>query len=521
MSDTPIESEPRAQAGMPVPGRRRAATIMLIGGYASLGITIVQGIVLVPLYLHHIGVSVYGAWLGSGGILGWLSLLELGTGSLMIQRMANAYGRRDNNAVGNYFASGVLVQFGLTLLLVLAAASLSAFVPQWMGLHGEEASLLSACFVLAAVAAGLNILNTGVSSLAQAVQRPVFVNISNLLTGVLGLLVTITGLTLGWGLRAIPIGLLVRNGSLLLANGVHALFLAYSSLRIPLRVGGEPLKDLMRMAPVIFLSSLGNSIAAQSEPALIAILISAEAVTVYTITRRAADIIRMLLDRIAGAVFPGFSHLYSESQFERSRAVLTELRSLLSAGGALMFGVYLALNHSFINLWVGAQYFGGNLLTVLIAVSTLLLVSNQLVSYLYGATGDIQRAAIIITVEAFARLALMAVALKLGGITLLPVATIISGLVVKEVWGRLMARRLNTTLQQIPAVTPLWTSPIHGIIWAASIPLGLIVVAGSWGAFVLLGTAYLLGAVILLFAADRQLRLYIGQRILASPLRNL
>jgi hypothetical protein len=42
----------------------------MLGGYLNIGIITAQGLLLVPLYLEYIGTELYGAWLGSGDILG-------------------------------------------------------------------------------------------------------------------------------------------------------------------------------------------------------------------------------------------------------------------------------------------------------------------------------------------------------------------------------------------------------------------------------------------------------------------
>ncbi|WP_265943741.1 hypothetical protein [Dechloromonas sp. A34] len=68
----------------PVPvvvSRKRAITLQALGGYLNTGIQIVQGLILIPMYIHFLGLSLYGFWLSTGAILGMLGVMNLGLGA--------------------------------------------------------------------------------------------------------------------------------------------------------------------------------------------------------------------------------------------------------------------------------------------------------------------------------------------------------------------------------------------------------------------------------------------------------
>jgi len=482
------------------PNRSSAAMISLLGGYVILVITVVQGLVLMPLYLNYIGAGLYGAWLASGGILGWLSMLDMGLASFMIQRMAVAYRRKEHSLVSAYFFTGLFLLSMLMIIFVVVAGILSLFVPSWMGLSQQESATLAGCFVLAAVATSLSILNSGISGLSEALQLQLFTTVVTVIAALCGLGVTLYELLSGRGLWAIPFGLLARIIPITLANTGYSIYLLKNDIKAPLRITREQLRDIASNSPALMFASVGNAIVGQSEPAMIALLANTELVTVYVLTRRAADIVKMLLDRIGGAVYPGFSHLCGVNDKESALRTLSKILQLYSAMASLLFGSYLALNHSFVNMWVGREQYGGNTLTILIAFSLFISIRNGLVGYLYRATGEIAKGSVLITVESIVRLGLMVVLLRQFGLIGLPIAMLLSALVLKEILGRWMARQLGTTVKS-PLSTMLGLSNFgYLLVLIVGMAVGIFVTASTWFYFIGLGTGYLLFSIgILLF----------------------
>lgn len=423
--------------------RRRAAAITLIGGYANILVITIQGLLLVPFYLKFIGPRLYGAWLGSGEILMWLGILDLGLASLMIQRIAKAYGQMDRQLVANYFATGLLTQIVMVLLIIIGSIMLAPWLPGWMSIEGDEAALLTRCCVLVSIATGFMILNNGIAGFAEALQRTIFINITTIGSSILGLLTILFLLFADWGLLAIPVGMLVRNGTLLMLNSGYATWLYRSEIHQAFRPKFNILREFASISPAAFLSKLGSAGLGRSEAALIAIFIHPEMATMFVLTRRAADIVRMLINRFGGAVFAGFSHLIGGGQRESAAKVYAEVLVIYTGVSVVFVGTYLAVNQTFMSVWVGSEQFGGVILTILIGFSTLIGGRFGLLNYLYGATGQIARSAYIVFFESIGRFALMIVLLWWIGIPGLPLAAIVTTFVAGEISRKWMLHELG------------------------------------------------------------------------------
>jgi len=429
------------------PQRRRATITQLVGGNFNLGLTVLQGLLLVPLYLQYLGPRLYGLWIASGGILAWLTSLDMGLGSLMIQRISSAYGQKDGRGISLYFFNGLLLQFLLVGLLVGSAAVIAPWVPVWFNATSSEVAPLRGCFILAAVAMAFSIVNDGAASLSQSFQRPLFMIVATAACTFVGLLTTIALLLGNWGLWAIPSGLLARNILLFSGNLIYSLWLV---IRIDgkLRYNKAVMLDMIKLSPALFASKFGFGLVGNIEPTLITLMLQPEMAAAFAITKRAVDIIKLVLDRIAGAVFSGFSHLYGEGEVRKAADVAGLVMTLLFSTGLICMGAYIAGNASFVGLWVGASHFAGQEVTVLLAISVFITVTSNLISYLLGATGDIATPSLLNFAEAIFRVVLMALLLSSLGLVGLPLATIISSSLVTLLFYKRFVRRLSLSIPQ-------------------------------------------------------------------------
>lgn len=510
-------SEAESPPPAPAPAarsRRRGAAISLAGASAGMVLLIVQGLLLVPLYLHYLGAGSYGAWLASGEVLGWLAVLDLGIAGISSQRMAAAHGRGDHREVADYFGTGVLMQAALAAGIILLSVAAAPFVPGWVRLTGPAAEELSACFVVAGVATGLGLLANVVGVLALSTQRMLFVNAVSVAAGVAGLLATVGLLLAGYGLWALALGLLVRSGSLLLAVSAHALYLLRHDLRLRARLHGPTAREYMGLSGVAVLTMLGNTAANRSDAVLIALFFGPETVTLYVLTRRAAEMLSMFLSRIGGAVYPGFAHLVGSGSHERAGVVAGQVARLYFWTAIPAMALYMALNRSFVSLWVGPGQFAGQSLTVLVGLNVLVVGWASLVLLVNGAAGNITRSGVAVFAEAAARVAAALVLLSVAGLRGLPAAGVVTAAVSAHValgwlFGRLRLPR--------PAL-PLGPVACALALLAAGAAAGTVRWGDSWVEFVAWGAAFsvVAGAAVLAFEPEART---VARRLLARVQR--
>ena len=454
--------------------------VMLVGGYVNLLLLVVQGLVLVPVYLRFLGAEVFGAWMASGDLLGWLAVLDMGIAGISQQRMAAAHGRGDHRVIGDYFGTGLMVQAVLVGVLTLLAVAAAPFVPGWMRLQGEAGAELAACFAVAGLATGLGLLGNVVSALALSTQRMVFVNLAIFGAGVAGLGATLALLLSGHGLWALALGMLVRSGTLLLAVGGHAAYVLRRDLQVRARLRWEVAREFSGLSGVSVLTMLGNTAVGRSDAVLVALFFGPVAVTPYMLTRRAADLLAMFLARIGGAVYPGFAHLVGSGDHARAARVLGQVARVYFAAAVPTGALYLALNRTFVELWVGSGQYAGQLVTVLVGLNVLVVGWGALLLYLLGATGSLRASGLGIFAEAVVRVGLALSLLVTWGVPGLPLAGVATSAAAAWIaWGWLH-RRLGASR---PALVPRQVAA-SALLLAAGAAAGTVRWGTTWPAFV-------------------------------------
>ena len=152
---------------------------------------------------------------------------------------------------------------------------------------------------------------------------------------------------------------------------------------------------------------------------------------------------------------------------------------------------YMAVNERLLHLWVGSEFFGGSLLTVLLGLQFVVSGQSFLVNYLYRATGPVLRGSFVLAGEAFLRVSLAVVLLHALGLPGIPIAGLVAGATGWLISSRLTREHLGKNVVADSGLAPM----VAGRVWGAR---GLAVVVGillvvtlpvtvSWAALAVLG----------------------------------
>jgi O-antigen/teichoic acid export membrane protein len=411
-----------------VTSRRRAATFSLVGTVVNTLIVAAQAFVLVPLYLKHIGPELYGAWVASGGILVWLQMTDFGVPNLLIQRVGAAAGRGDQRAAADYFASGCCVIIGISVLAAGAGVLVSRFLPAWFDVPYADVSLLRGAFLLGLCGSVIGLMSNALVGLARALQQTGPVSIGLVVSSAAGFGTTLALIVAGSGLWAIPVGMVVRAGGILLAGSAYCLVALRRTFAWSLSVRKRMVQEFLVVGPPSTLGTVGYSAAGQAEVTLVAIVVGTPAGLVYSLTRRAADVIYAVIDVIGHASYGGYAHLAATEGARRRQQVLQQLLSLRLSLAVAAGVAVLALNKSLVDLWVGDAYYGGSLLNLLIVLQVLVTGQSFLLNLMFRASGSVLRGSWLLSTEAAVRFGLAAMLAAWIGAWGVPCAGIASGL---------------------------------------------------------------------------------------------
>src|SRR5262245_5684777 len=125
-ADPPLEAEDEESVG-PTVNRRKATLVNLFFQYSAVAITLIHGLVFVPMYIHFLGKSLYGAWLASGDIVYWAAVAQAGATYLLAQRTAHLFAQKSLRELGEAVGSGLVILAVLSSVGAGIALGLSPF----------------------------------------------------------------------------------------------------------------------------------------------------------------------------------------------------------------------------------------------------------------------------------------------------------------------------------------------------------------------------------------------------------
>ena len=457
----------------PTSGRRRSSLLVMAGMGGTSIVLAVQTLLLVPLYVERIGARLYGAWLGSGDLLAWLPVADLGTGDVMLQRIAVAHATGDRAAVAEWFATGWRVVVGVALAVGAVGAALAFVLPALLGLGASSAPAFTRAFAVAAAAMSAQVLFNGGFAYARAVQRTMLLSLANTAAFAAGFGVSFAWILAAGGLDAIAAGFAARAVVQLASVGV---FLRRERVfsDTAARFSRDKFRDLVRVVPLTALSTVSFLAMSQSEFLLVAVLLGPEASVLYMVNRKAVDLARAFADSVVWGTYGAFAHVAGSDPdgvaLRRYREIVV-LRTVLAVALA---GAYIAFNRSFVGVWMGPDYPMGLGLSVAVGVNAVVTGNAFLVNYLYRASGCVREGALLLTVESVVRVALIVGLVRAVGVVGVPLAGILTATVALAVTHR----RLVVHFRAAGAAD----EPVEARFWVVCAGvLALCTAAGAWG----------------------------------------
>jgi O-antigen/teichoic acid export membrane protein len=468
----------------PTAGRRRAAATNLVFNYIGTCLTIVKGIVFVPLYLKHFDLATYGAWLASANVIGLLGMLDVGLNVVFSQRLADAFGRRDFPKFALVAGSGSLL-FAVTFLTFSCLGLfLTPWVPHWVHADDSQVRALSTTFALTAFGTALTVAQSNIFAISYAWQRTRFVGITRLCMQSAELIAITTMLFTGHGVVSLGIGSLA-SGTTGFTLATIGTAVAWHAMRLPRPVfeRTEAVSIFLASVPA-FASRLAGSVLGNVETAFVAAFAGPAAAAIYGLTDRIFRIGAQVVNPIAGSVFSGLAHFVGEHGDRRALPILEDVFTLWSLAAAVALAPLLGINRNFVSVWVGPDKLGGLGFNIALCASAILTSRMFLMNTIVCAFGEIARASWGTLAELAVRVPMMLLGLRLLGPVGIPLAIIV-GTSALNVWWfpRLVGRRvglsyLEALRAQASGTPAVLVSFLIGVAAALALPRPTV-----WAAF--------------------------------------
>lgn len=499
------------------PSRKKSVIVQVGLGYFSQIIAMVQGLFLIPLYLSYLGVTMYGLWLASGGVLAWLGFAELGLGTVAMQRMSDSYGKKNYSAVSEYFSSALIIFIVVGLVVLFAGYALSLPLPLWIGATAENEEIIRGCFQLAVLATAIKIINECLKGLAVSLLRPLVPSVALVFWQLVGLAIIVSMILLGYGLWSLPVGFLVTQSGNLLVNLVYSHILLYKSNGGFWMSKPTKLKELFAISPYVFVGRLGNSLARNIEPTLIAMVLSPEVTTAFTVMRRAADLVFQMINVVLGSSFAGVAHVFASGNKEKAASVCKMVLQTGFFTSLFGYGIYLTSNQSFVGLWVGQEYFISQVLVAAIAISLFFRTIQNFLIDQNMASGDLKRTSVLVFLETITRIGLIYILLKMVGVIGAPIGLMISCALFGLIQAKNLSDRTGIAIFNIRSwlANSFIVTVVYGLAYFGQTYFGF---ADSWLVFIgqLIISFVAIGMLLIIYPYSRRSMMELAKEILPS-----
>lgn len=378
---------------------------------------LVQGVVLVPVYLRQVGSAEFGLWLVAGSVAMWLAIIDPGISALMQQRVAQALGGQSPGHAVRLARRGLRLNAALAALMLVAGGATCGWLARVIDPGAVVAVGTGAWLVfltIATVAAAL--VANGLTALGVGLRAARAHTLAAITSSVAGIGATLGGLALGWGVLALPGGGVVR--------GVVQALLAWPLVRRDLNrlatetgdgaPTGSPDLDRRALGWAAF-EKLTGALATSADVFLIGRALEPATVTAYALTKRPVDLLLSLFQRPAVALAPTVSFLSGGDRAdETGKFVATAAIRLTWLLGGAVLGTVLGLE-LLVGLWFGPEQFFGGPAAGILAAGLAANVLSGLFANLYFASGATQSYYVLNGTLSLLSLPGMIAGLRLGG----------------------------------------------------------------------------------------------------------
>lgn len=412
----------------------------------AMGVTLVVGMVLVPMTVHHLGDRLYGAWVFVGIVLGYYGLLDLGLSSSISRFVSRALGQSNKNEADGIITTGLYL-FSTAGSIIIAITVIVVLLCNRFVHDPEEAMLFRIVFLVMGVSLGLNFPSNCYRGVLEAHLRYDASSIIDI-CGVLiraALFVWVLlhgGKLLALALVAAAVDLSRGAAIIILAQRIHGRTRLSTSL-----VTRARMRTLLEYGFFTFLAQVSDLLRQNVYPFIISGFLGLAAVTPYSIAEQVRGFFTRLAASILSTLSPVFSRQEGKKNEETIRWSYFFTYKISCYVGVFLVGIAAILGGDFVLRWVGEKYVTViPILYILLVGCFFSIIQIPAMSFLYGTSRN-RFYAITNAVEGITNITLSIILIRMYGLVGMAFGALIASVLNKALllpWW--VCRALNVSL---------------------------------------------------------------------------
>ncbi|MBM9520468.1 hypothetical protein JWG39_11650 [Desulforhopalus vacuolatus] len=381
---------------------KRKIIIFAFLQYAQLALTMIYGVFLLPVYIKYLNVDMYGAWLASGNIVSWLQVIVPDCGQVLMQRLGDAYARKDISRFSGIAVTGNLVTLTLGLVVILLGLGVSMHLDVLLNLSDSvDVQALGTAFVMTAAGTGLVIYTQAYSSANLALQATGYYGMINLAASLVRIIVVLYGIFVAkQGVVALGMGNFIYGICLLLGHsGIYFKVCFYE--KIPVLSKPSALQEISTLFSFSAFARIGETFARNIDYFLVARFLGPEFTTSLKLIKAVPEAILPFIRTTTYSIIPSLIQQIANGRIKENKSLLMNFTGKLIMFCVFVLGGITALNEAFVGLWIpGSTYLSGYIPLFIIAGLVLAAISDVFRKYVM-AIGCIKDVTLIIGVSSF------------------------------------------------------------------------------------------------------------------------
>lgn len=460
------------------------------------------GILITPLLVRGLGIELFGTWGIIQRSVAYLGLADLRSMETLKFRLALDQSNEDIEARRRAIGTALMTWLYSLPVGILGSAALVYGLPILVG-GGSVSHPVRLGMAIAAI----GVLVDRASSLPQSVLRGLnedyramgLDTLAILLGGVLTAAALFSDLGLPGVAGAGLVGVIAFNGTrFYIAKRTFRWF----GISRPLR---DEIRAFLTLSGWRLFGELATLLMASIDVILIGVLIGPAPAAIYLTTQAVLRFAMGPITEIIGSGGPALTMLCGAKQWDRVRALRQEQHLLGIGLGTIVGASTLALNASFLQLWLGEKFYGGPVLTLLFVVvffQTILASTDTLIA---DAVLEYRARTVISLIAGGGLIAAGFFLIDWLGLEGAALSVVIARLIVLVFLPRLIGRKIGTKTRAL--ISPLLRSlVVTAIGFVAAARLATVIRADSWIEFFLaLGGSVVAMALTWWFVALRRL----------------
>jgi O-antigen/teichoic acid export membrane protein len=351
----------------------------------ALGVNVVTGIFLSPYILHRLGDTAFGLWILIFSITGYYGLFDLGIRSSIVRYVAKYSATDEQEELNRLVNTAMFSYTGIGFVSMAITLIAAYYVNSIFRVPADFVSTARWLLLMAGTAVSLGFPLGIFGGILEGLQRFYLLNFTTMSSTLIRVLLIVIALQHGRGLLTVA---LITVSMPLLSGLINAVAVfRHLKLRLGLQhVSRSSLRRIASYSGTTFMIIVAGRLRFKTDAMVIGTLVSAAAVTYFTIGSRLVDYASEVVSSLAQIFVPMSSQSQAKGDLDALRKIFVVGNRACSFIIFPITAILTILGKSVIEAWVGPKYVSASypVLLVLLYPTTLMLAQSASGRTLWG-----------------------------------------------------------------------------------------------------------------------------------------